>query len=285
MVFALSDDRLWVTTSRGSVKARAWRSEPGVGGFVRAGETGVVFTGRVRTYDLLDAGSWQRGLRHTPALAAASLRFTRKNARFFAGYAVDAHHVPLSWTPPGRVFVEIELDRTALVDHAGVRATWGAWPLGLASRTSFRADRRGPDALRGLPHEVLETLGHKGRGVLGLRGEAGLVALPAAWTLDGPALYAAAPAAVLELAGLGDPAPVTALAMDRPSWWRARRMVGAMVQGRGEISVPGRLRSGAGSAAERLALIGSEPDRALVRLRPDRLVWWQGWTSGSASAA
>ncbi|HEX9123582.1 MAG TPA: pyridoxamine 5'-phosphate oxidase family protein [Actinomycetota bacterium] len=285
MVFVLSGDRLWVTTSRGSVKARAWRTEPRVGGLVRAGDASVAFTGRARPYDLLDVDSWERGIRRTPALAAASIRFTRKNARFFAGYAVDAHRVPLSWTPPGRVFVEIEMERGALVDRGGLRVTWGGWPTSLVSRASFRASRSGAHALGGLPQEIVEALGRSGRGVLAVDGEQGPVALPASWALDGPELYASALTSVLELATLSDAAPEVALAMDRPSWWRARRMVGAMVQGRGEIAVPERLRSGAGSAIKRLALMGSEPGRSLVRVRPRRLVWWQGWTSGSSSTA
>ena len=38
-----------------------------------------------------------------------------------AGYAFDAHQVPFAWTPPGRVFVGIDLDRTSLVDAEGVQ--------------------------------------------------------------------------------------------------------------------------------------------------------------------
>ena len=38
LVFAYSGGRVWLTTSRGSVKTRAWKVDPGVSGLVRHGE-------------------------------------------------------------------------------------------------------------------------------------------------------------------------------------------------------------------------------------------------------
>jgi hypothetical protein len=59
-------------------------------------------------------------------------------------------------------------------------------------------------------------------------------------------------------------------------------MVGAMVQGTGSISLLEELGSGAKSA--RTLATGIDPDAgALVRLAPSRLVWWRGWSSGSAA--
>src|SRR5207302_7521371 len=109
VVFAVHGSRLWVTTSRRSVKARTWRSDPRVGGVVRAGDRALAFTGRVVTFDLLDPGSWPRSVLRAPALSLAATAFSRKNARFFAGYAIDAYRVPLAWTPPGRLFASVEL--------------------------------------------------------------------------------------------------------------------------------------------------------------------------------
>jgi hypothetical protein len=151
MVFALSEGRVWVTTSRGSVKARAWRADPAVAGMVRAADAAVVFTGTARTYDLFEVGSWVRGLAAAPTLASASTRFTRKNARFFAGYAVDARHVPLSWTPPGRVFAAIDIERAAVLGPAEVAETIGGWPRARPSIERFRAAGAGRHPLEGLP--------------------------------------------------------------------------------------------------------------------------------------
>ena len=47
LVFANSGARLWLTTSRRSVKARAWRTDPSVAGLVRSDDLAVTFTGTV----------------------------------------------------------------------------------------------------------------------------------------------------------------------------------------------------------------------------------------------
>jgi hypothetical protein len=282
MVFAVSGGLLWVTTSRASVKARSWRSAPAVGGLVRGGDAAVTFTGRVRTYDLLDSGSWSRDVLEAPALTAAAARFTRKNARFFAGYAVDAQHVPLSWTPPGRVFASVELERAAVIGPQGVVETLGVWSRRLPSKERFRAARTGLRPLGGLPDEVEEAVGRSGDGALALGGREGVVVLPVRWAADGAAVYASASEVELGLAAPEGPQPPAALAIDRPSSWRARDMVGALLQGTGEIFVAERLAAGAASAHRIVLETGAEPaGSALVRLRLEQLVWWQGWSSGT----
>lgn len=286
MVFAPAGGRLWVTTSRGSVKARAWRADPRFAGVVRDGREAVALVGTAATHDALDPASWSRSLREAPLVALATARFTRKNARFFAGYAVDARRIPLAWTPPGRVFVELRVERTALVDDGGRLRAWGAWPDETAVHDRFRAVRTGSDPLASLPSDVRAALGDHGDGVLAVEGSDGPVALPAAWSLDGAALYAALPAETLALAGTATATPRVALAMDRPSSWRARHMVGAMARGDGEIHVVGRLSSGERSARAVARGAGVDEDgAALVRVRPRRLVWWRGWESGTAVAS
>jgi hypothetical protein len=285
-VFAEAGGRVWVTTSRGSVKARAWRSDPRVAGVVRDGREAVMFTGTVTMHDALDPGSWGRSLRNGPLLALATVRFTRKNTRFFAGYAVDASRVPLAWTPPGRVFVELTVDRTALLEEASRQRTWGDWPAGTASLDRFRAHRTGPAPLATLPTDVRESLGEGGEGVLAVEGSDGPVALPAAWVVDGAALYAVLSAGTFALARVTSSKPSAALGMDHPSSWRARHMVGAMARGDAEIYEIGTLTSGESSAREIARKAGlDDPRAALVRLRPRRFVWWRGWTSGTVEAA
>jgi nitroimidazol reductase NimA-like FMN-containing flavoprotein (pyridoxamine 5'-phosphate oxidase superfamily) len=285
MVFAEAGGRVWVTTSRGSVKARAWRSDPRVAGMVRAGREAVMFTGTATMHDALDPDSWGRSLRNGPLLALAALRFTRKNTRFFAGYAVDAARVPLAWTPPGRVFVELTIDRTALLDDASRQRTWGEWPGGAASLERFRALRTGPAPLAPLPRDVREALGEGGAGVLAVEGRDGPVALPVTWVVDGAALYAALLAETFALAGVTTPRPRAALGVDHPSSWRARHMVGAMARRDAEVYEVGALTSGERSAREIARKAGlDDPGAALVRLRVRRFVWWRGWTSGTVEA-
>lgn len=280
MVFAAAGGSVWVTTSRGSVKARAWRTDPQVAGSVRHGGRAVAFTGTVTTYDLLDVQSWGRSLSHGPLLTLAGARFTRKNARFFAGYAVDAHHVPFTWTPPGRVFAEIRIERSAVLDRGRVASAWGEWGDALEGVERFRAARAGEPVLSSVPGA---SFGTGGDGALGLETPGGPVVLPVRWAAEGAGLYAALPAETLALAEAKG-TPRVALAIDRPSTWRAREMVGAMVRGVGEIAVVSRLASGASSAARITQLAGlGDAGAAIVRVRPASLVWWHGWTSDTVT--
>jgi hypothetical protein len=288
MVFAVSGGSVWVTTSRASAKARAWRSDRSVGGLVVVGDEAVSFTGTTRGYDLLDAATWPDVVARSAVVTAASLRFSAKNARFFAGYAVDARHVPFAWTPPGRLFVEIRVaDATLLRDGAvvvsGADAGAGA-PV--ASRAAFRSVR-GANALAAPPGHVRRALGGSGRGALALEGERAPAVLPVRWAAGEGAILASVPLETLALAASDAAAPRSAaLAIDRASGWRARGMLGCMVQGGADVFVPSAVRSGRRALASAIERTGGDADRdALVRLRPARVVWWQGWTSGSANVA
>jgi hypothetical protein len=279
LVFASSGTRIWLTTSRRSVKARAWRADPSVAGLVRSEDLAVTFTGSVRTYDALDRRTWAAAVAGATSIARATATFSGKNARFFAGYAVDAKQVPLAWTPPGRVFVGVDLERTALLDEQGVQEGRGRWGGQPGSRPTFR-NTRGADPFAAIPDEIVEGVGHEGAGALAVAGGRGLVVLPVRWRADAGALWAALPAETLALAGAGEDADV-ALMVDRPSVWRARDMVGAMFQGGADCYVDGALGQGAKSMATLARKI--DPDAtALVRVQPRRAVWWRGWSSGSA---
>ncbi len=283
MVFATAGDRVWVTTSRGSVKARAWGRDPRVGGLVRAEGRSAVFTGTVATYDLLDPGSWGRSLRESPVIALAAARYTRKNARFFAGYAVDANHVPLAWTPPGRVFAELRVERSAVIDGDRIAGAWGSWGDAIEGVERFRVPRTGEAPFDALDPQTRSELGSAGAGAVALQTDEGPVVLPAAWVLDGPGVYVVLRAEVLASADPG-PAAATALCIDRPSSWRAREMVGAMVRGTGEVAATDTLVSGVRSVERLARSAGVEPaDAAVIRIRAERLVSWRGWASDTVT--
>jgi len=280
LVYAASGGRIWLTTSRRSVKARNWRKDLSMAGMVRHGELVVTFTGSVKTYDALDSRTWSAAVAGATSIARATATFSRKNARFFAGYAVDAKQVPLAWTPPGRVFVGVDLERTALLDDDGVQEGRGRWGGDAGSHATFRRSSAGPDPLRGLPDPIASALGREGEGSLTILGERGPVVLPVRWRAEPAALYAALPAESLALAGAPADAPM-ALTVDKTSAWRARDMVGAMLQGEGASFVDGAVGSGAKTVRELAAAI-APGGTAVVRIQPRRAVWWQGWTSGSA---
>jgi hypothetical protein len=285
VVFVLDGDALWITTARSSVKARAIRRDPSVAGVVRAGGLAVGFRGRARMYDALDPLSWPAAAASGPRLARAATRFTLKNARFFAGYAADAHRVPLAWTPPGRVFVRISLDAGFVADPAlggeAIRSRWGSWPEGSSvMAASFTA--LGPVRSLDLraPSDVRRRVGAGGEGALALASADGLLALPVTWrrvAREG-AYEARVPIELADLAGVR-PVAAGAMVVDHLAAWRAAEMTGMMLRGRAEVFAPGRTRRGVIALAER-----ARPGEALVRVRPEAVVWWRGWSSGTVRA-
>ncbi len=278
LVFVSSGGRIWLTTSRRSVKARSWHHDPSVAGLVRHGDLAVTFTGTTKAYDALDRATWGDAVAGATSIARATATFSRKNARFFAGYAFDAKQVPLAWTPPGRVFVGVDLERTALLDEAGIQEGRGRWAGETSSYPTFRRSSAAPDPFASLPAGIVGQVGREGVGALAIGGARGIVVVPVHWRAESQALYAGLPAETLALAG-ADLDTSVALTIDRPSVWRARDMVGAMVQGIGESFVVGDLGSGAKTAGTIAAGLGGD---ALVRISPRRVVWWEGWSSGSA---
>jgi hypothetical protein len=287
MVFAAVDDQLWVTTSRSSVKARAWRRHPFVAGLVRRGHVAVAFRGRVRTYDALEPRSWPTSVLDAPLLTRAALRFTAKNVRFFAGYAVDARHVPLSWTPPARVFARIEVTAGRVLDEEGVVDGWGSWPTSLASRTSFADAEPTAPLDRRVPRSVATAVGLARRGGSGAVAfdEGALTVLPARWRRVARAgVYeVVAPRTHASLAGIDRPDVPAALTIDHASEWRASRMQGLLVRGPAAVFDPTSVHRGSAALRDRIAAVdrGAESNpMVLVRLRPSRIVWWEGWSSG-----
>jgi hypothetical protein len=208
-----------------------------------------------------------------PRLVRAATRFSLKNARFFAGYAVDAGRVPLAWTPPGRVFVGIEVTAGALLDLVGgTAAVWGEWNSEaevVEKRPSPHDKLRRPLDLR-VPRSVRSIVGNKGDGALALV-HGPTVVVPVRWRrVAGEGMYEATlPQAFLELAGptsRGRPGDTStaALTVDRLATWRAAEMAGMLLQGEAAVT-------------------SARSDQTIVRLRPHRVVWWRGWSSGTVS--
>jgi hypothetical protein len=279
LVFAYSGGRLWLTTSRGSVKARAWKADQSVAGLIRHGVLSVAFVGTVKTYDALDRNTWGAAVAGATSIARATGRFSKKNARFFAGYAIDARQLPLAWTPPGRVFVGIDLERTALLDDDGVQEGKGRWGGEASSHATFRRVKAEGSPLAALPGNIRDGLGIAGEGSLAIAGSRGPVVLPVRWRDDGTSLYVALPAETLGLADAPADAPA-ALTIDRASAWRAREMLGTMIQGTASSFLLDQLGSGAKTARSIAASVHPSPG-ALVRIDARRIVWWKGWTSGN----
>jgi hypothetical protein len=285
VVFVFENEAVWATTARGTAKARAWKKDPSAAGLVQTAGTAVSFRGRIAAFDALDPATWPSALRRAPQLMRAAARFTLKNARYFAGYARDVRRLPISWMPPGRLLVSVEIHAGAVLDmeDGAVVEKWGRWGSRAGSQTAFRSGRGSDLRDRGVLDQVRKELGSSGRGALALPGSAGAAVLPVAWVraVGEGAYYAVLPRPFLALVGVTASAPAS-LVLDRPSAWRAAGMRGVLLQGEAEMFVPKRVRRGREDLLAQAARAGPLPaDPAVVRLRPDRAVWWKGWTSGT----
>jgi hypothetical protein len=256
-----------MTTSRASAKARAWRRDPFVAGMVRTDTAAVMFRGRVRTHDALDPNSWP-AISGGPAVARASARFALRNARFFAGYAVDARRVPLVWGPAGRRFVRLSLHDGMVVTSE----TGDASPRGARGRRDprlpavLRASSPAPAADLGAPADVRRARGNRQRSQPS--GKDGPLVLPVRWRR--------------RCRRPPRPPPGSARPRERP------RGVGLGVRGVACRTMARHAPRGAGVRAgatrgDAAALGGAFPG-SLVRVRPSRVVWWRGWTSGTVAA-
>jgi hypothetical protein len=233
-------------------------------------------------HDALNPSTWPASVVSLPAVSLAAAEFTRRNARFFAGYAVDARRVPLSWTPPGRIFAEIGIEAAAVLEDWGEPPrTWGSLGETVHSHGSFRPGRAAHSPFDVVPEEVGGRVERGGQAALAVDGADGPVVLPVLFLEDRGALYAAVDARSLALAEAGPDAAV-GLTMDKASRWRASAMTGVMFRGTGSIHVLSRLRSGRAAAERLVERAGALPEgMALVRIRPRRIVWWSGWASGT----
>lgn len=283
VVFVLHADRLWLTTSRGAVKSRAWRRDPRAGGLVSHGDRGLTFQGDVTLYDALDPLTWPAIAFRGPTVAIASTRFSLKNARFFAGYARDAYRVPFSWSPPGRVIASVTLERGAVLEATTGRVLerWGSWGAPPETHATYAERRGGTRAYARAPEEVRTLVGRSGDGVLGLAGDRGITVLPAGWSRTDGTFYATLPERFLDLADRG-PTARGAFVVDEASTWRASRMKGLLLRGRAELFASSRLSRGRQRLLERVGKGPRPPEPpAVARLVPSTVVWWKGWASGT----
>ncbi len=291
VVYVFDGGRVWLTTSRRSVKARTWKRDRTVGGLIRAGEQSMTFRGRVRTYDAIDPLSWPAATVGGPWLIRAATRFTFKNARFFAGYAVDAGRVPLAWSPAGRVFARVGLaDGWVVSEDGALVEEWGDHaPPAARFRRSFHELPRVRGVDLGVPAKIRRALGASGTGALALQpDDPEPLVLPVRWrrvAAEG-AFDAVVPRGLAELSGAGPEVPA-ALTLDHASAWRASAMSGMVLRGSAALYAPGETRRGSAELRDRIRLAGTTEDAVddavLIRLRPSRVVWWLGWSSGTVS--
>jgi hypothetical protein len=277
VVFVLDGGRVWGTTGRSTTKAKLWRREPVAGGLVGFEGRWLVFRGGVTLYDALDPFTWPLSLRRGPRVASASVRFSLKNARFFAGYARDVTRVPLAWTPPGRVIFSIEVEAGGVFGDEQELERWGSWGSEAQGLKAFRRATPGASGDK-LPADVRGLLDEPGRGTVALASAEGPVVLPTRWTREGGTFFAKLPTRLLKLVEPSTQGPAS-LVIDRASSWRATEMKGVLIRGPASVYVASELRSGLSELGRHVD--GLSDEDAVLRIRPRTFVWWSGWASGT----
>jgi hypothetical protein len=209
--------------------------------------------------------------------------------------------------PPWRVFAAVRMTEIWIVDPTGHPEIKGSVTGGdpdpdTDPNGSWEQDRRiryrrtfpprheqAAPLDEGVPSDVREAVGTAGEGALAVEAAGRLTVLPVAWSRDGKGTYlVGASADLFELTGASRAAPV-ALTVDRASSWRAADMAGMLLQGTGHLFSPEATTRGRAALQRAMDQVtrsdeGSSPaagGQALLLLRPERAVWWAGWTSGT----
>lgn len=265
--FAAAHGRLWVVSSRRTVRVRAIRRTGLACALVRDGDRSVVVSGRAAVlspWPPTEALALAAGA--LPATEAA-VRYTLRNLRIvLAGFAADLLTGAGDPTVYDRVLVAVEADRGMLVEGTEVLDTWGRW------RRTQRPHRAMPkraraqpdldDLLAGVPPQPAAALRRRDTAALGWIGPTGPVALPALGGVeDGGAVQVATRALEIASANGRSPACITVHDSDSP---RPSEFRGVVLRGEGTVS-----RRGAA--------------RATVRVAAERVSWWSGFRAGTSS--
>lgn len=269
--FAAASGRLWVVSSRRTVRVRAIRRTGVASVLARHGERSVLVSGRAAVlspWPPHEALAMAEGA--LPAARAASL-YTLRNLRLVvAGFGADMLMGAVDPTLYDRVLVCVDAERGMLIDDDEVLDSWGRWRSGAGSSTTGPR-RAAPlattvppldDLLAGVPDVSRTALRRSDTAALGWLGPDGPVALPAQATLDGTA-HLRVSSEALRLAG-GDGARSDAcLTLHDSDTLRPSGFRGVVLRGQGRVTRRGAARTG-------------------VALATDRVSWWSGFRAGTS---
>src|SRR5579884_3643906 len=262
--FAAAGGRLWVVSSRRTLRVRSVRRRHHASVLVRHGSRSVVISGSADVLSFWRPSETVGIVMNSGHVARAAATYALRNSRLLlGGFLRDMIAGVGDLTVYDRVLVAIEPERGMLLDGDALLHTWGRWRR-VRAQGSRRPLRVPPleDLVAGLPDTVLDALDRPQSASLGWSTPTGAVALPALQaSADG---HVQVPAAAFDAAGAARRAPacVTFHNSDslRPSGFR-----GVILRGEGHV-----LRRGAG--------------RTAVAVDAERVSWWSGFRSGTATA-
>jgi hypothetical protein len=261
--FAAAGGRLWVVSSRRTLRVRSVRRRHTASALVRNGDRALVVSGCADVLSLWPpAETVGLVINSLPVARAATMYAVRNAGLLVGGFLRDMVAGSGDLTVYDRVLVAIEPERGLLLDGEAVVDTWGRWrrvSRALPARSPLALPPLG-DLLAALPPAVSGAIEASAAASLGWSCPSGAVVLPTlSASADGRAQVSAA-----ALDAVGAPSRAAAcLTFHDSASLRPSRFRGVILRGRGRV-----VRRGAA--------------RASVELAAERVSWWAGFRSGTA---
>ena len=263
--FAAAGGRIWVVSSRRTIRVRSVRRRHHASVLVRSGERALVVSGNA---DVLSF--WRPSetvgmvVNSVPVLRAATAYALRNMRLLLGGFVRDMVAGAGDPTVYDRVLVAIDPERGMLFDGDALLHSWGRWRRVGRPRSERPAVAVPPldELVAALPAAVVDALDRPETATLGWAAPTGAVALPALHaTADG---RVSVPSAALDAAGTAGHAPACVTFHNseslRPSGFR-----GVILRGEGRV-----VRRG--------------PQRSTVAVAAERVSWWSGFRAGTVQA-
>lgn len=247
--FHFGSSALWMTTSRHAVKVAIARRDPRAAFLVESERHGVLLQGLLEIFDPLSLQGPLRATLEGPRFGVNLAGYALKNARFVAGYLLDLAAIPGDWWPQNRVLLRMRVARAHELAKPDVPAA-------------------APVQLPAIPGVLARALARARVGQLCWQAGGSPFLAPATWAAEGFDLLTWLPDDGPHVPREGARA---AFVVERHHSFRATRMLGACVRGRLSPD-PG----GEDAIAARYGFDGLPPGHVL-RLRAERVTWWQGF--------
>jgi hypothetical protein len=264
--FAAAGGRLWVVSSRRTIRVRSVRRRHHASVLVRSGSRSLLVSGRADVLSLWPPSETVGIVMNSVPVARAAGLYALRNARLLLdGFVRDILAGTGDLTVYDRVLVAIEPERGMLLDAEAELHRWGRWHR-VTTPSPRRAAAPVPPLdglIAALPDGVGAALGRADSASLGWSTPTGAVALPALHAgQDGRVQV---PTVALDAVGGGGRGAACVTFHDsesrRPSGFR-----GVILRGEGRVQRRGAARTTVDVAAERVS-------------------WWSGFRSGTSEAA
>jgi hypothetical protein len=261
--FAAADGRLWVVSSRRTLRVRSVRRRHVASALVRRGDRAVVVSGGADVLSFWRFGETVGLVMNSLPVARAAATYAVRNAGLLVGgFVRDIVAGTGDLTLYDRVLVAIEPERGMLLDGERLLDSWGRWRH-VSSPQPERAPAVVPplaELVAALPAELIEALERPDTASLGWSSPSGPLALPTLHAdSEGRAVVATA---ALDLAGT-PPRAAACLTLHSSESRRPSAFRGVILRGEGRVTRRGPVRTSVAVAAERVS-------------------WWSGFRSGTA---